>query len=355
MPRQIRLDGVIHSFPDDATDEEISQSLGGTTQPAPEQIGHPQTPEELKSALSKLPEFQPLGVGDYLSTLGREAKAAASVIPGIYHAFADPDTQEETARLKARYPNGVPEGLSGPGISRGMDRMVAQPAINAASWYKQLIQGKIPNASEQALDVAPEAVGGAAGSMLLGKATTDPAAVVRGAAKTYNAGLRAGQAVAPIAGVAEGAYLLSKGNPAAAAYSAVTGGILGKVLRQAPEAPASMTEFGTPAEALGKIKAAAENIQPVPLKMAKPVVDPYSGPRIPKSMETAQSTTIDLHGYHPESQTMTVQFKNGKVYELRGVPKEVFDAYKNSESQGSFYQQNLKGRYTTNYMGTAKK
>lgn len=79
--------------------------------------------------------------------------------------------------------------------------------------------------------------------------------------------------------------------------------------------------------------------------------DPYAGPRVPP-MEPAQSTTISHHGYHPDSQTMMVQFKNGKVYSYSGVPKEVFEGYRNSESQGSYFSQNIKGRYTTAFRGT---
>jgi hypothetical protein len=108
-----------------------------------------------------------------------------------------------------------------------------------------------------------------------------------------------------------------------------------------------------------KIKAAAipEPVQPVPLKVpqAKSPKFPYVGPRTPKAMETSPSTTIAQHGYHPESSTMIVEFKNGKVYEYRGVPPEVYDAYKASESHGSFFAQNIKGRYETNFRGVAVK
>jgi hypothetical protein len=103
------------------------------------------------------------------------------------------------------------------------------------------------------------------------------------------------------------------------------------------------------------IKARASGDTSVPLKLPnQSVKEPYSGPRTP-TMEPAQSGTIAQHGYHADSSTMVVQFKNGNVYELRGVPPEVYDAYKNSESQGSFYQQNLKGRYTTNFRGKVGK
>ena len=103
------------------------------------------------------------------------------------------------------------------------------------------------------------------------------------------------------------------------------------------------------------VNTAPESPQPVALKLPQPKgSDPFSGPRTP-AMEPAQSTTISQHGYHPESQTMVVHFKNGNVYEYRGVPPEVYKAYQNSESQGSFFAENIKGRYTTNKLGNAGK
>lgn len=90
-------------------------------------------------------------------------------------------------------------------------------------------------------------------------------------------------------------------------------------------------------------------------KMAKPVGDPYHPTLINPPMEAATSSTVDLHGYDPTSRTMKVQFKNGNVYQVKGVPQEIFDGYKNAESQGSFYQQNIKGRYDTALVGRVGK
>lgn len=95
--------------------------------------------------------------------------------------------------------------------------------------------------------------------------------------------------------------------------------------------------------------------QPIPIgKLPIAKGNPYAGPRTPQSMEPAQSTTIGLHGYHPESQTMLVQFKNGRVYSYSGVPPEIYQQYRNSESQGSFFANNIKGRYQTDFRGTVK-
>jgi hypothetical protein len=94
--------------------------------------------------------------------------------------------------------------------------------------------------------------------------------------------------------------------------------------------------------------------RPVPLgNLPQPKGNPYSSRRTPP-MEPAQSTNITLHGYDPASQTLVVQFKNGNVYEYRGVPQEVFNKYRASESQGSFLANQIKGRYTTILRGTVK-
>jgi len=100
----------------------------------------------------------------------------------------------------------------------------------------------------------------------------------------------------------------------------------------------------------------AEPGMPVPGgKVALPQGPAYGPGRINPPMEAAQSTTVDLHGYDPATRTLKVQFKNGRVYELSGVPQEIYNNYRNAESQGSFYQQQLKGRYDTEYVGSVGK
>lgn len=79
--------------------------------------------------------------------------------------------------------------------------------------------------------------------------------------------------------------------------------------------------------------------------------NPYAGSRVP-AMEDIQSTNHAKAGYHPDSQKMFVEYKNGKVYSYSGVPKEVYEGYQNAESQGSYFSQNIKGRYTTEYRGS---
>jgi len=133
---------------------------------------------------------------DYVGTLGRELKTLGGNIAGIpsiaYHAAMDPVTPEERARYGASADLGL-----GP-VGRFVDRTAIQPAMNAAEWYTNAARGRIPNAYEQALDVAPEAIGtGAAGALtekianpLRGSSISAETAPVRGGIRGINAGLR---------------------------------------------------------------------------------------------------------------------------------------------------------------------
>lgn len=98
-------------------------------------------------------------------------------------------------------------------------------------------------------------------------------------------------------------------------------------------------------------------VQNIPLPTMKPTaaatVDPYRTQLLPK-MQPGTSTTIEAHGYNPNTQEAVVHFKNGGVYKYKGVPQQVYNQFQNSESQGSFHANNLKGRYVTEKIGQVK-
>lgn len=79
---------------------------------------------------------------------------------------------------------------------------------------------------------------------------------------------------------------------------------------------------------------------------------PYTGPRVPDKMDLVDSTNVTKMGYHPDSKTMMVEYRNGRVYEYRGVPKEIYSQAKDAESVGSYISRQVKGRYETNYRGS---
>lgn len=125
------------------------------------------------------PAQQPEKPSGVMDTLGREASSAAGAIAGIpggiYHAFADPATQEETTEA-----GGSQEVSGAKRIGLGVGRLTAAPVLNAARWYGDAAQGKIPNAYEQALGVAPEAIGQGAGSVIAGKLAAEaPGAIAK--------------------------------------------------------------------------------------------------------------------------------------------------------------------------------
>jgi len=74
---------------------------------------------------------------------------------------------------------------------------------------------------------------------------TPPA--IRGAGKTYNAVRTAGQAIAPAAGIVEGAIRLAHGDTSGALISAMGGGVVRDTLKTLPRAPESITNYGRPA------------------------------------------------------------------------------------------------------------
>lgn len=106
--------------------------------------------------------------GGFWDTLQREYDAANQSIAGmpaaVYHAFADPPTQEEKDKF-----GGEAEVSGAKRVGLGVHRLATAPAEVAADWYSDALRDKIPDAYEQALSVAPEAVGSAAGNAVLGK------------------------------------------------------------------------------------------------------------------------------------------------------------------------------------------
>lgn len=106
----------------------------------------------------------------FWDTLEREGKSVAGNIAGIpsavYHAFAEPPTQEETDKF------GGPAEVSGAKrIGLGVHRLVTAPVENAVGWYSDAARGKIPNAYEQFLSAAPEGMGAGAAAAVLPKLT----------------------------------------------------------------------------------------------------------------------------------------------------------------------------------------
>lgn len=57
------------------------------------------------------------------------------------------------------------------------------------------------------------------------------------------------------------------------------------------------------------------------------------------------STAIARLEYDDEDQTATIVFKDGRGYQLSGVPAIEIDRLANSDSPGRYWNLNMKGRY----------
>lgn len=186
----------------------------------------------------------------YDDTLKREVKAAGGAISGIpsaiYHAFSEPPTPEERAEF-----NGDVDGAKRIGL--GIHRLTTAPLEVAAKWYGDVAQGKVPNAYEQALSVAPEAVGSAGGTVLAGKMIQEaPGAISKGAqvVKSLPDAIRPGAIV-------EAARNITP-KQAAQVAGGVSGGVAGHGTLSAPGAYYGAKSAGALAESvLGKERANA--------------------------------------------------------------------------------------------------
>lgn len=56
------------------------------------------------------------------------------------------------------------------------------------------------------------------------------------------------------------------------------------------------------------------------------------------------SSNIAAIGY--ENNILVVRFTNGGVYMYNGVPTEMFEQFKNAQSKGQFFRENIRNTYT---------
>jgi hypothetical protein len=197
-----------------------------------------------------------------MGTLGREASSFGSTLAGIpgsiYHAFSDDPTQEETQEA------GGPQEVSGAKrVGLGIGRLTAQPLINAVRWYGDAAQGKIPNAYEQALSVAPEAMGAGGAGVVAGKmAEVAPGAVKTAVTEGVPPVVRAGATLANKAltprtiGTAAGGAI---GGP----FGAVAGGELGSQFGSDPIFRVPGENFGLGTPLISKVRLGPEPEPPI--------------------------------------------------------------------------------------------
>jgi len=64
-----------------------------------------------------------------------------------------------------------------------------------------------------------------------------------------------------------------------------------------------------------------------------------------RTFNSDKSSNIKAVGYDEDTLTLYVEFVNGGRYTYEGVPLELFDAFKEAESKGRFFFQNIKGKF----------
>ena len=57
------------------------------------------------------------------------------------------------------------------------------------------------------------------------------------------------------------------------------------------------------------------------------------------------SNSIQSVGYHEETQTLEVEFRNGRRYRYGGVPKSHYFKFLAADSPGDFFLKNVKGAF----------
>ena len=58
-----------------------------------------------------------------------------------------------------------------------------------------------------------------------------------------------------------------------------------------------------------------------------------------------RSTAIAAAGYDPDTQTLEIEFANGRAYTYEDVPPEVYEGLVNSNSPGRYFLDRIKDVY----------
>ncbi len=62
-------------------------------------------------------------------------------------------------------------------------------------------------------------------------------------------------------------------------------------------------------------------------------------------LETVESDVIHAIGYDPEIQLLEIIFNDGRIYQYRGVPPAMFQEFKQAESKGRYFQENIRDEF----------
>lgn len=62
-------------------------------------------------------------------------------------------------------------------------------------------------------------------------------------------------------------------------------------------------------------------------------------------MKIAQSSHLQSYEYEPDSQTLTIQFQNGTIYQYDQVPVNVFYSMVQSGGAGTYFHAKIRDQY----------
>lgn len=62
-------------------------------------------------------------------------------------------------------------------------------------------------------------------------------------------------------------------------------------------------------------------------------------------IETIRSSMLKSVSYDETESSLIVEFHNGGEYKYKAVPKEIFDAMLNSDSEGKYFLANIKNKF----------
>jgi hypothetical protein len=361
--------------------------------------------EETSSAWKPVEETKP--PEDYLTrtedmidesaqTLAREVGAAGSTIAGIpgaiWHAFRDPETDEERAqREKIESAGGnVPNDAISRAIFRLSGAGQTERAIKFYAQYAKASPEEKNRMESEMLSVAPEAIGAGAGAVLTPKliestvrgapslpSTTKLTAPVRAVAKATNKVLaKAPATVGGTVGAAAGGYF---GGHVGAEIGGAAGALAGKELlptlrvplenvglpsrvtggpAEAPiyespavsePAPAASAPPATPAEILNKPgtplelqKLLDEALGGRPLQRGVPLRNqgqaPAPAPKLPEGFTPVESTALRGYKYDPATREFESVTTGGQHYIHGDVSPEEAQAFAEAESKGRAWQ-----------------
>jgi hypothetical protein len=72
-------------------------------------------------------------------------------------------------------------------------------------------------------------------------------------------------------------------------------------------------------------------------------------------MTDVKSSNVAAHGYDEATKTLAIRFKGGGLYNIAGVPKELYDKFCGCESFGRFFQGEVRGKYKAERQPEEKK